>query len=232
MAAAASLCHRGQETDVTDLRNLYETLSFVKATTESGIVFPPVPVDKTSVIVAFGDSSWANAANYSSQYGVVVTICPSQVTEATTNALLVDWKSGRSTRVCRSTLAAEASAADEACDRACFVNYVLSELLFNVPAYRGNMSLNMLQCTDAKSLYDCLVAENPSLTDRRSMVQIRSVQQSMGPKQIHWIPTGIMHADPLTKLDAKLRAQMVDWLRKPFVKLRDDGEATTKQRPV
>ena len=232
VAAAASLCHRGQETDVTDLRNLYETLSFVKATPESGIVFPPVPLDKTSVIVSFGDSSWANAANYSSQYGVVVTICPSQVTEATTNALLVDWKSGRSTRVCRSTLASEASAADEACDRACFVNYVLSELLFNVPAYRGNMSLNMLQCTDAKSLYDCLVAENPSLTDRRSMVQIRSVQQSMGPKQIHWIPTGIMHADPLTKLDAKLRAQMVDWLRKPFVKLRDDGGATTKQRPV
>ena len=224
VAAAASLCHRGKDTDITDLKVLYETMQFVKDSPENGIVFPPVALNKGTLIVAYGDSSWANAANFTSQYGVVVVLTAPQATEAVSLAYLVDWKSGRSSRVCRSTLAAEASAADEACDRACYVNYFLSEILHGIPAFKGNMFLNMVQCTDAKSLYDVLVAENPSVSDRRSMVQIRSVQQSMSPKQIHWVPTFLMHADPLTKVDTKLRQQMLDWLKRPKVQLKEERQ--------
>lgn len=115
--------------------------------------------------------------------------------------MLVDWKRGRSTRVCRSTLAAEASAADESTHRASYVNLFLSEILTTKPAYRGAMILEQLQVTDAKSLYDCLIAENPVTSDKRSMINIRSVQQVVKPSNVHWVPTKIMHCDGLTKLD-------------------------------
>lgn len=64
------------------------------------------------------------------------------------------------------------------------------------------MKFEMKQATDAKSLYDLLIAENPASLEKRSVVAVRSVQQTMPPQAIHWLPTGIMHADGLTNLEA------------------------------
>ncbi|CAE7942565.1 CML10, partial [Symbiodinium sp. KB8] len=66
----------------------------------------------------------------------------------------------------KSTLAAEASAADEGADRAAFANMCLSELLYNEPAFKVGCKLNGRHVTDAKSLYDCVVAENPNVSDK------------------------------------------------------------------
>ena len=219
LASTASLCHRGNETDITDLQKLYEALKFAKTHDDDGIVFMDVPFNKASCLVTFADSSWANAANYSSQYGVVVALCPPQVTEKLSPAIILDWKSGRSPRVCRSTLASEAIAAEEGTDRQCYINCYLTELLYLKPAWKGEMALAAAQCTDSKSLYDCLISENPSLTDRRSMVQIRSVQQALRPSQIRWIPTHLMVADSLTKIDVNLRDALRRWCLKPTVQL-------------
>ena len=189
LCAATSLAHRGADTDIHDLKHLYECIAFAKQTADCGLTFPPIFLNRASTLVTYSDSSWANARCHKSQYGVVVTITSAQVTETTCHAHILDWKSGRSPRVCRSTLASEACACDEASDRACFANLVLSELLYQKAAYLGDLKLNSLLCTDAKSLYDCLVAENPAVTDKRSMVQIRAVQQNHAPAAIRWIPT-------------------------------------------
>ena len=154
VAATASLSHRGGDTEITDLKRLHETLKYAKETASSGITFPAIPVNKASVIVTFADSSWANAAKHSSQFGVMLVLCPPQVTEVISNCHVLDWKSGRSARICRSTLAAEACAADEGNDRACYINMVMTELLHKQPAYKGEMRLRALHTTDAKSLYD------------------------------------------------------------------------------
>ena len=235
LASTASLCHRGNETDITDLQKLHEALKYAKLHDDDGIVFMDVPFNKASCLVTFADSSWANAANFSSQYGVVVALCPPQVTEKLAPALILDWKSGRSPRVCRSTLAAEAIAADEGTDRQCYINCYLTELLYLKPAWKGNMALAAAQCTDSKSLYDCLISENPSLTDRRSMVQIRSVQQALRPSQIRWIPTHLTVADSLTKIDVNLRDAFRKWCLKPTVRLREDttkGKTKTSEKPA
>ena len=176
-------------------------------------------------------SSWANAQNHTSQFGTLTMLRPPQVKDTTSYGMLVDWKSGRSTRVCRSTLAAEASAADESTDRASYVNLFLSEILTTKPAYRGAMILEQLQVTDAKSLYDCLIAENPVISDKRSMINIRSVQQVVKPSNVHWVPTKIMHCDGLTKLDKQLQENLRKWCMKPWCQLRDDN-SMSKQRPV
>ena len=52
-----------------------------------------------------------------------------RATDVATHACLIDWKSSRSGRLCRSTLAAEASAADTSVDRSSFCNLMLSEIL-------------------------------------------------------------------------------------------------------
>ena len=233
VCAASSLCHKGKDTSIHELKSLYDTLSYVKSTTDDGIVFPPVPLNRASVVVGMSDSSWANAQNHTSQFGTLTMICPPQVKDATAYGMLVDWKSGRSTRVCRSTLAAEASAADESTDRSCFVNLIVSEILTDKPAYRGAMILEQLQVVDAKSLYDCLVAENPVTSDKRSMINVRSVQQVVKPSNVHWVPTRLMHCDGLTKLDKQLQNNLREWCRKPWCQLREDGKSSmSKQRPV
>ena len=207
-AAAASLTHRGSNTETSDLQKVYEAIDYAAATSDCGIRM--------------------TAANFTSQYGVVVVLCPAQVSETTCFGFLVDWKSGRMQRVARCTLAPEAHAADAAADRACFINYYLTDLLCGIPPYKAKMEMPMKQATDAKGLYDCLVAENPSTSEKRSMVSIRSVQQAMSPKQVHWIPTYLMHTHGLTKIDAKLPEILTRWCMNPWCQLRDEDAQGSK----
>ena len=72
--------------------------------------------------------------------------------------------------MCRSTLASEASAADEGSDRSAFINMMLSEFLYAEPAHKAGCRLDNLKGTDSKSLYEGLPAVNITLTDKRSFV--------------------------------------------------------------
>ena len=136
---------------------------------------------------------------------------------------------------CNALLAAlwqqKAHAADEAADRACFINYYLTELFFGIPAQKARMEMPMKQATDAKSLYDCLVAENPSTSEKRSMVSIRSVQQAMSPKQVHWIPNapyacGWPHQDRCKNCERSLPAGCMN----PWCQLRDEDAKGSKAK--
>ena len=232
VAAVASLSHRGGETDINDLKRLHETLKYAKKTPTSGITFPAIPVNKSSVLVTFADASWANAAKHSSQFGVMIALCPAQVTESITYGHILDWKSGRTARVCRSTLASEACSADEGNDRSCYINMVLTELLHQQPAYKGEMRLRAIHTTDAKSLYDALVAENLSLSEKRATMNIRSIQQVLMPSQIHWLPTSLMVADGLTKYDLKLQDALRQWCNSPTIQLREEKNFQKKNQKL
>ena len=118
ISAVNSLSNHGGQTTLNDLRSLYQAVDFAKATQENGFVIPDIPVNKASVVLSFSDASWANAEHCRSQCGVLVLLCGPTVLQRPAPAMLLDWRSCRSTRVCRSTLAAEASASDEGCDRA------------------------------------------------------------------------------------------------------------------
>ena len=94
-----------------------------------------------------------NAENYASQHGCLIMLTDARATDVTTHARLIDWKSSRSGRVCRSTLAAEASAADTSVDRSSFCNLMLSEILQKVPSFRITTPLRMIQVTDCKTVW-------------------------------------------------------------------------------
>ena len=175
------------------------------------------------MVVSYADSSWANSVGFASQHGALIMLASPKATDVIEAGLLVDWKSSRSTRVCRSTLAAEASAADMSVDRSSLVNYMLSELLLNRPAFHIASCdlLRMVQATDCRSLYDVLVSENPRTEDKRTIVTIRSAQQFLSRDNVFWIPTALQFADGLTKVSMTLMATFYQWLQRPWIQLHE-----------
>ena len=210
IAPIVSLTGHGASATVHDLKALYQTIDYLKQTPQNGIVIMDLPLTSESVVLAYSDSSWGNA----SKCGTVL-----------------DWKSARSARVCRSTLAAEASAADEAADRSAYINMFISELTHQVPAHRSGCRLSSLQSTDSKSLYDSIIQENPSVNDKRTMVSIRAIQESVTSNEIRWTPTKFQFADGLTKADDRLRWNFTRWLQSPFAILteHEDNDALEKK---
>ena len=100
----------------------------------------------------------------------------------------------------------------------------LSELLFGEPAHKIGCRLKNLHAVDAKSLFDCIMQDDQNVSDKRSLVNIRSVQETVSPKQVHWVPTEFMHADGLTKLDPFLMIKLGAWLQCPASQLRETRE--------
>lgn len=219
VGATVSLSNRGQETGPADLKMLYDCIDMVKATMDLGLTYLPIPMDKATFIVAYADSSWANAPGYKSQMGCLVLVTTPDCLVATTPATIIDWRSGRSPRVTRSTLASEANAMDDCVDRAAYANHFLSELLYDFSPRAPSRRLRQLQVTDCQSLYDAVISPNPVLTEKRTIIQIRSIQEFVKPEDLRWTPTGVMWADALTKVDLLLLANFQEWLQNPQVTL-------------
>ena len=216
IAPAISLSNHGQETTIKELRDLYEALDYLITTPHQGMRMQDLPFGKGSMLLAFSDASWANASRSGSQIGVIIGLTEQAVKQRPAKFSPLDWRSCRSPRVCRSTLAAEASAADESADRSAFLNMMISEIVYGEPSHRVGCRIAFAQATDAKSLYDAVIADAPNITDRRSLVNIRAIQENVDSSRIHWIPTRCQFADGLTKMDQKLREIFRSWLQDPF----------------
>lgn len=227
VAAAVSLHSKGNKATYADLGALYDAVTHLQKTKNKGFTMNPVSIDDSTLVVTYADSSWANAENYASQHGCLVMLADARATEVASPACLIDWKSSRSGRICRSTLAAEASAADTSVDRSSFCNLMLSEVLQRVLSFKITKPLRMLQVTDCKSLYDSLCAENPSVEDKRTIISVRSIQQYITGDNTHWVPTDLMWADGMTKYSLKLMAMLHLWLQHPYVMLRDQAQRVT-----
>ena len=221
VASTVSLCSRGTKSTYKDLQCLYDAVHLLHASPNSGINMWPVPVHQHSLLVSFSDSSWANAEGSASQHGNLVLIADPKITDTTGTGLLIDWKSSRSSRVCRSTLSAEASACDTGIDRAAFLSFLLSEMIFCCPSFKLTRTLRIIGVTDCRSLYDVLVSENPRTEDKRTIVVIRAIQQYLQRPDVHWVPTRLQWADSLTKLSDKLVTTFMQWLEKPWIQLRE-----------
>ncbi len=216
IAPVVSLSAHGSAATTADLKGLYSAIDYLKETSRCGILLQDVPLNKDTVVIGYSDASWANARRSGSQIGTVVGLTTSMALSEPSKVSLTDWKSARSPRVCRSTLAAEASAGDELSDRASFVNAFISELVHLVPSHRVGNRLSYIQCTDAKSLYDSIVNESPSMADKRTLISVRTIQESVDATQIRWVPTRFQFADGLTKVDDKLRMAFNRWLQFPM----------------
>ena len=116
--ATVSLANHGNESTLSDLKTLYGLMEHFQRTSQDGLVFKGIPITKETILVTYGDCSWANAQDYKSQEGLLVCLTTPGALQGPTDAVMIDWKSTRTPRVVRSTMAGEAYAADDAIDRA------------------------------------------------------------------------------------------------------------------
>lgn len=224
-AAATSLLQRGQP-ELADLAAMYGQLEYLHATSDSGICIRPLCLEK-AIVVAYGDSSWANAPGHRTQSALLVVVTEEEALRSPTPASIADWKSSRTTRVVRSTLAGEAVAADGATDHGVYVAKFLAELILDQPAKNRDTVLPLYTVTDAKSLWDAVQQQTPSLTEKRTIIDVASIKQSIGDcaGRFLWVPTTHMMADGLTKIDKKLRDTLRAFMMKPVICLREVKEA-------
>jgi len=91
-------------------------------------------------------------------------------------------------------LAVEASAADGAIDRGVFANKMFSQIVFGAKANPLTNLKTLRQChaTDCKSLYDAALAANFNTEEKRVGLTIRSVQETIPPSDMRWVPTTAM----------------------------------------
>ena len=146
-----------------------------------------VPIDlQRARIVAFSDASWANAEDLKSQAGYLVFITgPEVFTTAGDRANLVEWRSHRIRRRCRSTLAAETMALDAATDAALFTGELLAEIVIESyqPTQSGRLDPAIFptsMATDCRSLYDLVAKDGPlsSTQEKRLTLDIGALREA------------------------------------------------------
>ena len=220
LAAVTSLAQSGQPT-IHDLKALYAAVKHLHATPTKGVLFRPLPWSNLTV-VAYGDSSWANAPDLRSQTGYVVCLTTNDALTGRAPASVFEWKSQRTRRVVRSTLAAEACASDAAADCGHYVSVFLAELIEGTGRSNDPSRFPLFVATDCRSLYDAITLSTASLQEKRTAIDISAIRYSLkSGGGIRWVPTTEQWADALTKDSAALRATFLRWLDDPFVALRD-----------
>ena len=222
VAAPTSLLAKG-DPQVDDLREMYNTIQHLHDHPDIGLLFQPLDPEKM-ILVAYGDSSWANAEAFKSQHGLLVVATETTAFQRPTRASPWDWRSHRSRRVVRSTLAAESSAADASTDHGVFASAFWSEVVTGIPATKREHSVVPLyNCTDCRSLWDAVKQLTPSLEEKRTIIDIASIREALrtATAKLLWIPTDQMLADGLTKISHDLRSQLAAWMERPMVVLKE-----------
>ena len=212
MAASSSLC-QGKDKNVQSLLDILQVLRETVRTMSFNMLVRTLDL-WNAIVLVFSDASWANAEDLSSQAGYLVFLAePEVLTTTGGTAVLVEWRTHRLKRKCKSTLTAETIAMEAATDAGLHTRQLLAEMLYEKyqPGRSGELdkTLNrMVAITDCKSLYDCLVKDGPqnSLSEKRLAVDMAGLQdvaaefdEENPSETFKWIPGDKQLADGMTK---------------------------------
>ncbi|CAK0791361.1 unnamed protein product, partial [Prorocentrum cordatum] len=217
LSAAVSLVQR-TDPELNDLRMAMKHVEYAHRTAQTGILIVRVDMSR-ACFVSFADSSWANAPGLKTQIGTLIFLADEVILTGPTSCTLLFHKSKRTPRVVRSTLAGEAIAQDLGVDYASYLSKFLSEMLTGRPAGRHPPIFEVITVTDCKSLYDALHQLTPSLSEKRTVIDVISIRDEVKVKNVRWIPTTHMIADGMTKEDPKLRENLTKFLADPVLSL-------------
>ncbi|CAK0888740.1 unnamed protein product, partial [Prorocentrum cordatum] len=197
LSAAVSLVQR-TDPELNDLRMAMKHVEYAHRTAQTGILIVRVDLSR-ACFVSFADSSWANAPGLKTQIGTLIFLADEVILTGPTSCTLLFHKSKRTPRVVRSTLAGEAIAQDLGVDYASYLSKFLSEMLTGRPAGRHPPIFEVITVTDCKSLCDALHQLTPSLSEKRTVIDVISIRDEVKVKNVRWIPTTHMIADGMTK---------------------------------
>jgi len=223
LSAGVSLYQKGKTT-IHDLKALYSLLQYARDTADTGIIFTAMPLEVDKIVMlAFGDSSFANADELKTQTGAIAILAPVSALTHPSPCSIHAWHSHRTKRTVRSTLSAETIAMDSAMDMSVYHAYFLQETMGcgKSSSKSRTLQLHVHVVTDCKSLYDTLTKETANLEEKRTLIDIASIRESIDASRVHWVPTSQQVSDGLTKDQLSLRRQFTSFLNNPIVSLRD-----------
>ena len=134
-------------------------------------------------------------------------------------------RSARTKRKVRSTLAGEAEACDSATDSGYYLSVYTYDIITGTRATRRSsvldLSIPLYAVTDCKSLYDVVQKVQPQLEEKRTAIDVASIKETLHRDHLKWVPSDHMLADSLTKIDKKLREKLTEFLRRPYIALKN-----------
>lgn len=183
-----------------------ERLSMLKNTNEVGLSFPKLDADSIR-LVTYTDGSFANRDDSSSQIGFVTCLM-----DKNGHIAILNYRSCKAWRVCRSAMASETLAFTEGFDSSFAIRSQLSLIL--------GRHIPLVMLTDSKSLFDIMTTQKRT-TEARLMIDVFVARQSYHRGEIDNI--GLIRseynlADDLTKLSgngALFRALMLGRVTHP-----------------
>ena len=143
-------------------------------------------------LTVYSDASFANNRDLSSHGAFMIFMASNQI--SVNSVVLLDWRSTKVKRVCRSTLASETLSMSSALDHAIFVSSFWEEISSTkVPIY---------SYTDSMSLKEAIYSDTQKVAEKRLLVELSSIREMISAGQIEslkHVTTDMMICDSLTK---------------------------------
>ena len=159
------------------------------------------------------DAAWSVRPDGSSQGGMLMFLASHEEMESNQPFPLTifDWSSKKLTRMCRSSLSAEAQAATIAVDELEWAKVFFAAAINPYVAIQEDSTMLMLSespvITDAKALFDSTISVTPGLklSERRTAIEICILRERMAAAgcKVKWVNSKQQLADGLTKPSAK-----------------------------
>ena len=163
-----------------------------------------------------------------SQLGAVHFLTTTGVKTGPCRACAVEFSTTKSSRVLRSSMAAESCSMTIAVDRHLYARLVTDVLLYGVfplkEDWRQGLRTGGCCVTDAKSLFDHLQTTGQIPTERQTMLDLLVCKDMLeqGHFDLRWVPSHRQHADGLTK---KMHDVLWEWFCKTaHISLKETAE--------
>ena len=156
-------------------------------------------------VVSYFDASLGKEEEGRSQLGSIHFLSTEGVKEGPQKASVIDFATSKSTRVVRSSMAAESCSLSLAVDRHLYIRLLVDMLCRGVypisSEWRKEMKIEGGIVTDAKSLYDHLHTTGQIPAERQTMLDLLVAKDMLEQKAygLYWVPTHKQYADGLTK---------------------------------
>ena len=178
---------------------------FLQEVEEGRAVLKYPKLDGIPYLVTFFDASLGKEADGKSQLGAIHFLTDEEVVNGPRPASVVEFSTTKSTRVVRSSMAAESCSMSIAVDRHMYGRLILDMLLrgcYEVkPTWREDCKVKGGLVTDAKSLFDHLNATGHIPQERQTMLDLLAAKHLLdrGLFKLFCVPTHRQFADGLTK---------------------------------
>ena len=189
--------------DYQDAVKVHKLMIQEKDAGRAALRYPKIPGELC--LVTFFDASLGKEKDGKSQLGQIHFITNTGVEHRPQPGAVIDFASSKSTRVVRSSMAAEAASMSQAIDRHLYARLLIQMLQqgsFKLSEdWRKDLTVQGYMVTDARSLYDHLRTTGQVPSERQTMLDLMVTREMLEASTFHlkWVPTYRQYADGLTK---------------------------------